>query len=335
MSEQTTKGTPLWSDQNRTGWYQNAFDWFVKGAQTVDSTISSSTTKDKLGFTVNTVQAGSFSYKLGITRDFHDRFQMHDPISGVTRFKCEMPETQEEAIESGVKFAKFAVESLSGFSTKRQKIEKMIYDVVQMIDPSGDNTKRWKDIFGAMNDKQFAEFMGHLEKKECQLNVVMPNMKKTPKIPDLVKAAEKVGLKLSHRLWLPDRTKPGKKYLTNESYLILELPIRRAQQEWDKKLQVPSRDTHVDALTGQVILDDRACHLSAPEIQSLSTRRLDKTLQEFVRVRGGDINAYGDFKRQMEEGGSASLATLDPRTRARAGTLSNILLLSMMIENNL
>lgn len=218
---------------------------------------------------------------------------------------------------------------------RRAAIEKMIYATVQKMDPSGDNTRRWQNIFASMNDKQFGEFIEHLRNKECQLNIVMPNMKKVPKIHDLVDAANFVGLQLAHRIWLPDRTRPGKKFLTNEKYLVLEIPVRRAQQEWDKKLQVPSRDSHVDALTGQVILDDRACHLSTPEIQALSTRGLEKTLQEFVKVRGGDVIAYGDFKRQLEESGEAKCSSLDPRTRARSGVLAHVLLQSMMIDNNL
>jgi len=218
---------------------------------------------------------------------------------------------------------------------KRATIEKMIYDTVQIMDPSGDNTKRWQDIFSKMSNAEFGKFIEKLRNKEVQLNIVMPNMKKVPKIPDLVKAAEKVGLTLAHRLWLPDKTRPGKRYLTNEKYLVLELPIRRAQQEWDKKLQVPSRDTHVDALTGQVIMDDRACHLSTPEIQALATRGLDATLSELVKVRGGDVMAYGDFKRQLEESGEANISSLDPRTRARSGILAKVLLQSMLIDNNL
>ena len=187
----------------------------------------------------------------------------------------------------------------------------MIYATVQKMDPSGDNTRRWQNIFASMNDKQFGEFIEHLRNKECQLNIVMPNMKKVPKIPDLVDAANFVGLQLAHRIWLPDRTRPGKKFLTNEKYLVLEIPVRRAQQEWDKKLQVPSRDSHVDA------------------------RGLEKTLQEFVKVRGGDVIAYGDFKRQLEESGEAKCSSLDPRTRARSGVLAHVLLQSMMIDNNL
>jgi len=220
-------------------------------------------------------------------------------------------------------------------ATKRKTIEKMVLGTVQRMDPSGDNTRRWQSIFASMNDKQFGEFIEHLRKKECQLNIVMPNMKKVPKIPDLVNAAKFVGLELSHRLWLPDRTRPGKKFLTNEKYLVLELPIRRAQQELDKKRQVPSRDTHVDALTGQVILDDKACHLSTPEIQALSTRGLSNVLTELVKVRGGDVMAYGDFKRQLEESGEARVGSLDPRTRARSGVIAHVLLESMMFENNL
>lgn len=220
-------------------------------------------------------------------------------------------------------------------AAKRKVIEKMVLSTVQRMDPSGDNTRRWQNIFASMSDKQFGEFIEHLKKKECQLNIVMPNMKKVPKIADLVNAANFIGLELSHRIWLPDRTRPGKKFLTNEKYLVLELPIRRAQQELDKKRQVPSRDTHVDALTGQVIMDDKACHLSTPEIQALSTRGLNTVLSELVKVRGGDVIAYGDFKRQLEESGGARLDSLDPRTRARSGVIAHVLLESMMFENNL
>ena len=164
--------------------------------------------------------------------------------------------------------------------------------------------------------------------------ITMPNMKKTLKIVDLLKAAEKVGLKTSQRLWMPDRTS-GKKFLTNQKYLILTLPIRRAQQEWDKKLSVPSRDRKVDALTGQVIAEDKGWSFSDPEIQSLNVRGLHNVMSELVRVRGGDVHAYGDFNRQLQENGSAQLSTLDPSTRARSATIAKVLLQSMMLDNNL
>ena len=217
----------------------------------------------------------------------------------------------------------------------RTKIENYVYKVMTILDPAGDNTKRWKTFFAGLDDKGFEKFMQNLADKKVAMNLVMPNMKKTLRIQDLLEAARAVDYKTSHRLWMPDRTRPGKKYLTNERYLVLTLPIRRAQQEVDKKLSVPERDNKVDALTGQVVSVDKASSISAIEIQSLHVRGLDQTLSELVRVRGGDINAYGDFSRQLEENGSAKLSSLDPRTRARAATIGKVLLEGMLIENNI
>lgn len=233
------------------------------------------------------------------------------------------------------KSPEIAQEALNPVQKKRAKIQQMVLDAMTKLDPSGDNTRRWQGFFSKLDDKHFDTFMKNLTNKKVAMNIIMPNLKKPLKIKDLLEAAKTVNLTLSHRLWMPDRTRPGKKYLTNEKYLVLTLPVRRAQQEWDKKLSVPSRDRKIDALTGQVSGEDDACSISAPEIQSLNVRGLHNVLSEIVRVRGGDVAAYGDMNRQLQENGEARLDSLDPRTRARAGTIAHILLEGMMIENNL
>ena len=345
MSEdKTKKTTPELS-------HDEFWEKFMTAVKKINAAVSEIITdRDKFGFKHRFVVVNGESWERHSQRAMGYYWMLTDPIhlaDAKYNFELRGDNTEKNAeklaedflgyVSRPERLAEPSTESLGDPEMKKRRavIENMIYETVQKMDPSGDNTNRWKKIFGAMNDTQFGEFMEHLRKKECQLNIVMPNMKKTPKIPDLLEAAKYVGLELSHRLWLPDKTRPGKKFLTNEKYLVLEIPVRRAQQEWDKKLQVPSRDTHIDALTGQVILDDRACHLSMPEIQALSTRRLDKTLAEFIKIRGGDVMAYGDFKRQLEESGEARSESLDPRTRARAATMSHILLQSMMIDNNL
>ena len=227
-----------------------------------------------------------------------------------------------------------SMESLTDQKGKRETIEKMILKVMKRLDPAGDNEKRWAEFFKSLDDKKFAAFMEHVRKCECQLNLVMPNMKKTLKVSDLVEAAKMVNLKLAHRLWLYDKVS-GRKYLTNEEHLVLMLPIRRAQQEWDKKLSVPSRDKSVDLLTGQVVGDDRNCALAMDEMRSLGSRGLTNTLIELAKVRGGDVAAYGDFKRQMQENGSVKLSSLDPSTRVRSADMAKILFRGMMLDCNL
>lgn len=222
------------------------------------------------------------------------------------------------------------------FKKRRKRIEDRIISVMDTLDRTGDNGRRYAKMFREMDDKAFAQYMQYMKDRKVAVNIIMPNMTpgKNLQIPNLLQAAKDVGLKTSHRLWLYDRT-TGRKYLTNEKYLVLDLPIRRAQQEWDKKLSVPDRDRKIDALTGQVTGDDRACALSAPEIQSLGVRGLHQTMTELVKVRGGDVNAYGDFNRQLMENGEATLSSLDPRTRARSATMAKVLLESMLISNNL
>ena len=126
----------------------------------------------------------------------------------------------------------------------------------------------------------------------------------------------------------------------NQDYnrrLTFELVLKKhglTQQEWDKKLSVPARDKTVDALSGQVVGEDKACSISAPEIQSLGVRGLKNTMLEVVKVRGGDVTAYGDFKRQMQENGRVTLQSLDPRTRVRSADMVKVLFRGMHIDCN-
>ena len=237
--------------------------------------------------------------------------------------------------DDNISFEDVATEVLSEKGKdKRKRIIAHIVKVMDTLDPSGDNGRRYQNLLGKMSDNDFIRFMTDLSKGAIAINIIMPNMKKSLKIHDLIRGLSVVDLNVYHKLWLTDVT-TGRKYLTNEKYLVLQLPIRRAQQEVDKKLSVPSRDQRIDALTGQVSGPDRACALSAPEIQSLNTRGLEATLNELVRVRGGDINAYGDFKRQLEETGGAELNALDPRTRTRSSVIAKVLLTALLFDNNL
>jgi len=217
---------------------------------------------------------------------------------------------------------------------KKSKIINKIVQIMDTLDPTGDNGKRYRDMLEPMSIQEFTRFMNLLKEQKYQLNIVMPNMVKTFKMNDIFQAAKIADYKIMHQLWLPDPVS-GRKFLTNEKYMVLQIPIRRAQQEVDKKLSVPQSDVHIDALTGQVTGPDKACSISTVEMRALHTRGLSKVLEEFVRVRGGDLNAYGDFKRQLEETGEVAIDQLDPSTRSRASVIAGVLFRSVLLENNI
>ena len=221
--------------------------------------------------------------------------------------------------------------SISTMSAKRKQIMNLLIKVLNTIDPSGENAKRYTSLLEPMSDTAFDTFMKYMRSGKYKLHLTTPNMKINLKTENILKAAKLVDVNFFHRLWMYDEV-TGKKYLTNEKYPVFKLPVRRQQQFLQKKLSVADDDRMIDQLSGQVVNDDKSSSISSPEIRILQTRGLDNLLVEFVKVRGGDIHAYSEFKRQLEENGNADLTTVTGGSRARSATIVGVLLNSMMID---
>lgn len=222
----------------------------------------------------------------------------------------------------------------SKIAQKKKKILDFICKLCDTMEPSGLNSKRYRQIIGQMNDKEFEQFMNYMKEGKWQLHLVAPNMIVNLQNEDLLKACDMIGLDLFQRVWMYDRA-TGRKYLTDNKYMFVKLPIRRQQQFLDEKISVPDNDRTIDGLTGQVTGDSRACSITNPEIQILAARGLSKTMQELVNIRGGNIHGYSEFRRMLEENGEADLDTIDPNSRTRASVVGSKLLQSMMLDTNL
>lgn len=216
---------------------------------------------------------------------------------------------------------------------KRQKIQDKIIKVIDTLDPSLYNHKRYEDLFSSMPDQKFTQYMKDLGDKKTKLMLFTPNMKIFIQQEDCVKAAELLGLKLFERLRFVDKV-TGKSYLTPYEYLVVVLPVRRTRQFLMHKLSVAESDKKLDALTGQVTKPDKASALSLPEAQLLYARGLNHTLTEFMKVRGGDIHAFSNFKQQLEENGQVQLESLDPNTISRSTVTMSVVLKCMGFDNN-
>lgn len=217
---------------------------------------------------------------------------------------------------------------------KKKKIITYLVEKLSLLEPEGTNAERYRALLEPMTNEEFGAFMEHLKNKEEQIHIYMPNLKSLLKQENISNAAKSVGVALFEKLWLVDKS-TGRKYLTPNEYLVVQLPVRRLSQFLLHKLAVPRSDKSIDYLTGQVTGDDQVSALSQVEIQSLFARGLTSTLTEFVKVRGGDINAYSNFKNQMEETGQASLQALESNTTARSVVITSVILKGMMLDNNL
>lgn len=266
------------------------------------------------------------------------------PIAKKTEVKVTWHKKYDPDFAKKVKGGFMAVESLSveaqqsstpsKIAQKKKKILDFICKLCDTMEPSGLNSKRYRQIIGQMNDKEFDQFMNYMKEGKWQLHIVAPNMIVNLQNEDLLKACDLIGLDLFQRVWMYDKA-TGRKFLTDNKYMFVKLPIRRQQQFLDEKISVPDNDRTIDGLTGQVTGDSRSCSITNPEIQILAARGLNNTLQELVNIRGGNIHGYNEFRRMLEENGEGDLDMLDTGSRTRASVVGGKLLQSMMLDTNL
>ena len=266
------------------------------------------------------------------------------PIAKKTEVKVTWHKKYDPDFAKKVKGGFMAVENLSveaqqsstpsKIAQKKKKILDYICKLCDTMEPSGLNSKRYRQIIGQMNDKEFDQFMNYMKEGKWQLHIVAPNMIVNLQNEDLLKACDLIGLDLFQRVWMYDKA-TGRKFLTDNKYMFVKLPIRRQQQFLDEKISVPDNDRTIDGLTGQVTGDSRSCSITNPEIQILAARGLNNTLQELVNIRGGNIHGYSEFRRMLEENGEGDLDMLDTGSRTRASVVGGKLLQSMMLDTNL
>lgn len=217
---------------------------------------------------------------------------------------------------------------------KRMKVESRILAIVKTMEPGGTNYERYKKMFAEMSDQKFDTFMKELRAKKRKLTFFAPNMKVTLKHADLLRAAEALNTELFTKVTYQDPV-TDIEYTSPYPCLILTLPIRRTRQYLHHGISVAEGDSRVEVMSGQVTKPDQASKFSFPEMQLLYGRGMTKTITEFMKIRGGDINAYANFKQQLEETGQFSQSTLDPDTMARSVMIAHLVLKLMGLDNNI
>lgn len=221
----------------------------------------------------------------------------------------------------------------------RKAAEAMIIKWVAKLDPTGVNTKMYKDeIFPSLSDKQFDEWMKKIESGSEYLFVNIPNLTgKQVNVANNLKVAEEMGVQLFQRITQTD-TVTGKRYTGTRKYLIIDLPIRRQIQMITNKMSVQAASAKRDDLSGQIAgtSKNKGASMSYPETLVLYSQGFDKTIVEFLKVRGGDVDASRLVHDSINNQGSATLTSVDNLpTRAKSSETLSTFLKAMHLDNNL
>lgn len=215
---------------------------------------------------------------------------------------------------------------------KRKAVEEYLYKYLDGVDPSGLNLKKYKETFSKMSDQDFDAWMHYLKDGEDVLSVEVPNLVVRQDIDKLTDLCKALGIQLFTRLKLWDEPTQSY-YTTTNDYIMLKLPIRRQSQFLDHKLSVPEGDSKIDNLSGQVIKPDQANSLCQTEVQALYARGLNATIMELIKYRGGDVSAFAEYKRSLEEQGHATIAN-DTNSITRAVVIFDVFFSGMQLKTN-
>lgn len=215
---------------------------------------------------------------------------------------------------------------------KRAEIQKYLIKYFQKIEASGKNAVKLQTMFDTMTDKDFDQWMQDLKNHEDMLQLEVPPLVTKIRMDDLLAVAKELAIPIFTRLKLWDEPTQSY-YLTPKKYAVLSLPIRRMAQFVDHKLAVPDSDSKIDHLTGQVMKPDHANSLSQIEVQSLYARGLKSTILELIKYRGGDVSAFAEYKRELEEQGQTTIAK-DTGSINRAAVVLDVYFSGMHILSN-
>lgn len=195
----------------------------------------------------------------------------------------------------------------------RKAATAVILEYIEKLIPGSQNTQIYRDLFAAMDDKQFDDFMKKIESGENRLAVITPNLAKEKiTIERNLALARELGHEFFERIWL-DGGNEVPPYLSYDKYLIVDLPLRRQAQLLVKKISIPQDNKSIDDLTGQPTAGgkSRGSKLSYPEIQIMAALELDQNIIEMIKYRGGDVKGFDAMNNSIAKTGGVSLKSIE------------------------
>lgn len=202
--------------------------------------------------------------------------------------------------------------------------------------PESENTKLYKTLFDSLSDKAFHDFITDIGTGKARLAIIAPNLT-GPKltIERNLALGEELEHKFFERIWIdPGNGEPA--YLSPIEYLIVDLPLRRQAQLLIKKVSIPEDTRSVDDFTGQPTGASKGSKISYPEVQILAASGLDKSLEEFLKYRGGDVKGFNAMNAAIAKTGGVSMTSIEALgTTVKSTQTLSTLFTSAHLENTL
>ena len=208
---------------------------------------------------------------------------------------------------------------------KRKEMENLIYGFFDVFDPSGRNTKYYKDLFSAMSDAEFDKYFSDLfSQADPYLTATMVDFENPMEMDNIEKAADFLNVPLFEKIVLPYASPdPNNPIVTKHECLVGYLNMKRLQQINFKKLGLSTDVNERNMITGQVTGHDKNSRNSDAETSSMLAYGAKESLKEFMSARADDMVMKRQMNQQIMKNGYVAMEDLTDDIRNKT-TLNSV-----------
>ena len=216
----------------------------------------------------------------------------------------------------------------------RAGAEEFIITYIEKILPGGGNDAIYRNLFSSMSDKEFEDFILSLEQGKERLSITVPNLKSAKlSFERNLQIGDELGHDFFERICI-DEGNDIPPYMSNDKYLVVDLPVRRQAQLLEKKISIPEDNKSIDELSGQPTGKSKGSKISYPEVQILAALNLNNSITELMKARGGDLLMFNAMNTSIARTGGVSIKAIDAgNTEVTSNVTLRTLLTSMHLKS--
>lgn len=185
----------------------------------------------------------------------------------------------------------------------RKIVEKKIYDTMDIVDKTGNNTEYYKKLFAKMPDQEFYKFF----QQDFPLKLQTITFKVEPKMNDILDGLEFLGVPVNESVNMPFyyENKDGVP-VQSEEVNVVYLPLKRLKQMVQKKTGWSVDIDKRDMRTGNLIDTDKNGNSTDREFESLVVQGMSWTMRELMTYRADAMDAKNRFYNEINTTGMVS-----------------------------
>lgn len=221
---------------------------------------------------------------------------------------------------------------------KRLKMENLIYNVFQALDPTGVNTTKYKNMFSPMSDNEFDKFFKDLfANDDMYLILDTVDYERDLTMDNIEKAANVLKVPLFEKVFMPhvnmNKDEPP---VTKFEVPVGYAHLKRLQQILSKKNTTSTNVNIRSAITGQVSGKDKSVRDSDQENFALTTIGAIDALREFMGPRADDLVMMNEMNSDIARKGYTTLSSMTNKVENKT-TLNtvDVMLIGMGIKSDL